>query len=211
MPAVWRVMLLVVLCAGFSEGAASAQDADYDGIPDALEAELAARFVPTLRPPSPGGCYVGGPLPLSLEWRPRLIYRARYPTKNGNSYPDVIAITFEVLYDEDCGPKVLGLEIFPGPHRGDNEPFIVFLKVRLQQAGLGLQFAVRHGALARAMLQQGSQARRNPTRPVDPSSRSLDRPPEAQQSHFPELARLRPGTVVRRQRRHQHHRACRHR
>ena len=51
MPAVWRVVLLVVLCAGLSEGAAYAQDEDYDGIPDALEAELAARFVPTLRPP----------------------------------------------------------------------------------------------------------------------------------------------------------------
>jgi Big-like domain-containing protein/BACON domain-containing protein/all-beta uncharacterized protein len=124
MARLFRLALLLAVLANLSAGVASAQDADRDGIPDALEADLAARFVPTMRPYSFGGCYITLAVPQS--WPPPLIYRARYPTKDRISNPNVIVITYQLLYDRDCGPDVGG--VWPTGHRGDNEPFAVFLK-----------------------------------------------------------------------------------
>jgi hypothetical protein len=86
-------------------------DGDGDGIDDGDEAALAERFLPEMRYDFEEHC----PLPLPSP----IIFRLRHPTYQGVPYNDYIAINYEHLYLNDCGPA---------GHGGDNEGFLVFLR-----------------------------------------------------------------------------------
>jgi hypothetical protein len=85
-------------------------DADGDGIDDALENELAERFFPAIHYSGDERCAY--PLP-----RP-FVFRARYPSVNGFVHTDYMLINYVQLYAEDCGTN---------GHEGDNEAFETFL------------------------------------------------------------------------------------
>jgi hypothetical protein len=90
------------------------QDLDRDGLADDLEAYLAVTFFPTIHefagPEGNDEC----PLPLT---RP-VLYRARPRVVKHRVDSDYVAITYVLLYAEDCG--ALG-------HVGDDEAFTIFL------------------------------------------------------------------------------------
>jgi hypothetical protein len=92
----------------------SPDDLDGDGIPQALELELAQYFFPTIwmdieeRCPEPGS-RAGSP--------GRLVFRARpHPAD-----PSKIAISYALLFARDCGEGLLPLDA----HHGDVEPFAI--------------------------------------------------------------------------------------
>jgi hypothetical protein len=112
--------LLVLISIFLFPSIGTAQDVDVDGIPDALEDELAKRFMPSLRPYQRTWYYEIGIGP------PKVIYRVFYPLLNGVAYPEMIVISYQVLYHRDYGAHTLiSTEI--GSHDGDNEPFLVLL------------------------------------------------------------------------------------
>lgn len=107
------VLLLAFPAAGTP--VASLNDNDYDGIDDGLEQQLAEQFLPQIRYNWHEACDdVPSPRPI--------LYRLRHGSANGVIEPDYIVINYVRLYDWDCG-----VPAWPG-HRGDNEPFLVFLR-----------------------------------------------------------------------------------
>jgi hypothetical protein len=91
------------------------QDRDRDGLDDRLEASLAATHLPRIHE------FAGGTdQDDCLQPRPRpVLYRARPRSVKGDVDRDTVAITYVLLYLEDCGPL---------DHEGDNEAFTVFLR-----------------------------------------------------------------------------------
>ncbi len=110
--AVLPLVLLIVFAAGGSRQSqlSAFTDADRDGIDDGVEMQLATRFLPTIWHSIADLC--PNPTPL------KILFRLRHPSVQATPYTNFILINYIILYDEDCGS--LG-------HRGDNEPFEVWL------------------------------------------------------------------------------------
>lgn len=90
------------------------QDGDRDGLDDGLEASLAITHMPALHEFASDGDLDRCPQP-----RPRpVLYRARPRPTIAGVDRDAVAITYVLLYAEDCG--ALG-------HAGDHEAFTIFL------------------------------------------------------------------------------------
>jgi len=116
----------------YSRGSNAVIDRDRDGLDDRLEEALAkARFPAIHEYGEAEGLReeCGDPLP-----RP-VLFRARPRVVNRAVDPAYVAITYVLLYMEDCG--------FAG-HRGDNEAFTVFL----HRAGNGEWQTVSGSAIA---------------------------------------------------------------
>jgi hypothetical protein len=90
------------------------QDRDHDGLDDRLEAFLAVTYLPTIHEFASGDAKDECAFPVP---RP-ILYRARPRVWHHRVDLDDVAITYVLLYAEDCGP--LG-------HTGDNEAFTLFL------------------------------------------------------------------------------------
>ena len=112
--------LLASFLAALLGSACAGRDSDRDGLDDRLEARLARAHFPTLHEYVDGSERDECPQP---KQRP-VIYRARPRLVNGVPDLSTVAITYILLYEEDCGP--LG-------HAGDSEAFTVF--VQRGQAG----------------------------------------------------------------------------
>jgi hypothetical protein len=103
----------VAACARSPSGAAV--DRDRDGLDDRLEDELAAHHLPSIHEFGEVGGLAeecGAPYP-----RP-VLFRARPRPDSQDSSPREVAITYVLLYADDCG----GLG-----HPGDSESFTVFV------------------------------------------------------------------------------------
>ena len=110
----WRLgagALLVGFAAACVVVRSGGADRDSDGLDDDLEATLAARFLPALHEDVHDPCDEPSRRPVLYRVRPRPGARADVPVD--------VAITYVLLYAEDCGP--LG-------HAGDVEAFTVFLR-----------------------------------------------------------------------------------
>jgi hypothetical protein len=107
------LFLAVVGMIGLSIGAAQADDGDGDGLDDALEDTVAANFFPYVWFDSGEDCTAP-----ATDTNPGTAI-ARVRPHPGD--PSKIAITYVVLYAEDCG------DWFGGGHNGDVEPFTLTL------------------------------------------------------------------------------------
>jgi hypothetical protein len=104
-------LLSVIILVTFLQRRAGADgDADGDGIDDALEAQLAEQFFPTLH--YSWGEMCASPDPI------RVLFRVHNLVYNGVPNTDRIAIDYVILYSEDCGAE---------GHSGDNEAFQVLV------------------------------------------------------------------------------------
>ncbi len=112
----WSFALAFLVLALAGAGAPTASvtnDNDYDGIDDGFEAQLAAQFLPEIRYDWWEDCD-------TPDTRP-VLFRLRHPSVNGVVDTNYIAINYVRLYNLDCGGH--------SSHWGDNEPFLVFLKL----------------------------------------------------------------------------------
>jgi hypothetical protein len=90
-------------------------DRDRDGLDDRLEASLATTHLPSIHE-----FVVGNERDQCLDPQPRpVLYRVRPRETSAGVDRDLVAITYVLLYAEDCG--ALG-------HPGDNETFTVFVR-----------------------------------------------------------------------------------
>jgi hypothetical protein len=126
------------LLAGVTLACGPTADVDRDGLDDARESALAVAHFPVVHEYAEGGDSDACPQP---RQRP-VLYRARPRQSAGIPDLDTVAITYVLLYAEDCGP--LG-------HAGDSEAFTVFVQ---KSPGNALWRTV--GAIA--MAHQGSPA-----------------------------------------------------
>jgi hypothetical protein len=117
---VLSLILGIVLAVGivmleYSRGANAIVDRDRDQLDDRLEAALARDHFPIVHEYGEKDglkeeCGAPAPRPVLFRARPRIV--------DGHVDHDYVAITYVLLYLEDCG--LLG-------HAGDNEPFTVIL------------------------------------------------------------------------------------
>ena len=115
-------LISIAACAVVFSRTASARftDLDQDGIDDDDEQAWASSMVPSIHWHSDEDC--PGPYP-----RP-ILFRARYPSIDGNVRYDYLLISYVQLYYQDCG-------FFAG-HEGDNESF----EVLAHWSGSGWEF-----------------------------------------------------------------------
>jgi hypothetical protein len=107
------LLVAVLSMIGLTIGVAQADDGDGDGLDDALEDTVAANFFPYVWFDSGEDCTTP-----ATETNPGTAL-ARVRSHPGD--PTKIAITYVVLYAEDCG------DWFGGAHHGDVEPFTLTL------------------------------------------------------------------------------------
>jgi hypothetical protein len=113
-----------------------ASDCDGDGLNDADEKSLAYRWLPNIHSISPDcGMLLFRGDGKANKNQP-VIFRAHYMSHDGVVDPTHIAIFYQLLYRLDCGfpgdwyqntPARLVADEFGAAHKGDNEPFVVFL------------------------------------------------------------------------------------